>query len=73
MDMLLKEMQDMDKFVQKPVPAPSVIHEVSKLKHQDQLWSGPKSDESLAEVRWHRTCFTVTFTFLYRFSFGSNH
>lgn len=52
MDMLLKEMQEMDKFVQGPVPvaAPSVINEVSKIKNPDQLWSGPKSDESLAEV-----------------------
>lgn len=49
MDMLLKEMQDMEKFVQNPVPAPSVINEVSKLKHQDQHWSA-RSDESLAEV-----------------------
>lgn len=52
MDMLLKEMQDMDKFVQKPVAAPSVINEVSKLK-QDQPWSGVKTDESLAEVIEH--------------------
>lgn len=53
MDMLLKEMQEMDKFVQQPVPAPSVINEVSKINNQDHLWStGPiKSDESLAEVR----------------------
>lgn len=55
MDMLLKEMQEMDKFVQQPnmpIAAPSVINEVSKLKNQDQLWAsaGPKSDESLAEV-----------------------
>lgn len=49
--MLLKEMQDMDKFVQNPITGPSVINEVSKLKNQDQLWAGgPKSDESLAEV-----------------------
>lgn len=53
MDMLLKEMQEMDKFVQQPVAAPSVINEVSKINNQDHLWStGPtKSDESLAEVR----------------------
>lgn len=50
MDMLLKEMQDMDKFVQNPVAAPSVLSEVSRLKNQDQMWSGPKTDESLAEV-----------------------
>lgn len=50
--MLLKEMQDIDKFVQNPVPAPSVINEVSRLKNQDQLWSAaPKNDESLAEVK----------------------
>lgn len=42
----------MDKFVQQPISAPSVINEVSKLKNQDQMWAaaGPKSDESLAEV-----------------------
>ena len=52
MDMLLKEMQDMDKFVQKPVQGPSVINEVSRLQNPDQLWNtaAPKSDESLAEV-----------------------
>lgn len=51
MDMLLKEMQEMDKFVQQPVAAPSVINEVSRIKNQDQLWAPPgKSDESLAEV-----------------------
>jgi hypothetical protein len=55
MDMLLKEMQEMDKFVQQPVQAPSVINEVAKLKNQDQLWgpsAGMKSDESMAEVSW---------------------
>lgn len=51
MDMLLKEMQEMDKFVQQPVQAPSVINEVAKLKNQDQLWgSGGRSDENFAEV-----------------------
>lgn len=52
MDMLLKEMQEMDKFVQQPVAAPSVINEVSRIKGQDNIWAaGPaKSDESLAEV-----------------------
>lgn len=45
--MLLKEMQEMDKFVQKPVPAPSVINEVAS--PQNQQWSGT-NDESLAEV-----------------------
>lgn len=50
--MLLKEMQDMDKFVQNPITGPSVMNEVSKLKNQDQIWSGvPKTDESLAEVK----------------------
>jgi hypothetical protein len=52
MDMLLKEMQEMDKYVQNPIAAPSVINEVSKLKNPDQLWAaaGAKTDESLAEV-----------------------
>ena len=56
MDMLLKEMQDMDKFVQKPIPAPSVINEVSKLKNPDQFWAptAPKTDESLAEF-WQQS------------------
>lgn len=51
--MLLKEMQDMDKqFVQRPVPAPSVINEVSRLKNPDQFWSQP--NESLAEF-WQQS------------------
>lgn len=52
--MLLKEMQDMDKFVQNPIQGPSVMNEVSRLKNPDQFWntSAPRSDESLAEVRW---------------------
>lgn len=52
MDMLLKEMQEMDKFAQQPVPGPSVMSEVSRLRNPDQAWntSAPKSDESLAEV-----------------------
>jgi hypothetical protein len=52
MDMLLKEMQEMDKFVQQPIQAPSVINEVAKLKQQDQIWpsAGLKSEESLADV-----------------------
>jgi hypothetical protein len=52
MDMLLKEMQEMDKFVQQPIQAPSVINEVAKLKQQDQMWpsAGLKSEESLADV-----------------------
>lgn len=53
MDMLLKDMQEMDKYVQQPIQAPSVINEVAKL-NQDQLqWAPtvPKTDESLAEVR----------------------
>jgi hypothetical protein len=53
MDMLLKEMQEMEKFAQKPVAAPSVINEVTKLQNPDQLWSAPpKNDESLAEVKY---------------------
>lgn len=42
----------MDKFVQQPIAAPSVINEVSKINNQDHLWqTGPaKSDETLAEV-----------------------
>jgi hypothetical protein len=39
MDMLLKEMQEMDKFVQQPIQAPSVINEVAKLKQQDQMYA----------------------------------
>lgn len=53
MDMLLKEMQDMDKFVQKPIHGPSVMNEVSRFQQNpDQQWNSapPKSDESLAEV-----------------------
>lgn len=55
MDMLLKDMQEIDKFHQQPIQAPSVINEVAKFQNQDQLWAaaGPKSDESLAEVRWN--------------------
>lgn len=51
--MLLKEMQEMDKFVQQPIPAPSVINEVSRLKN-DQLWSVPKNEESMAEF-WQQS------------------
>lgn len=48
-------MQEMEKFAQKPVAAPSVINEVTKLQNPDQLWSAPpKNDESLAEVRFWR-------------------
>jgi hypothetical protein len=52
MDMLLKEMQEMDKFVQQPIQAPSVINEVAKLKQGDQIWpsAGLKSEESMADV-----------------------
>lgn len=46
-------MQDMDKFVQQPVPAPSVINEVSRLKN-DQLWAVPKNEESMAEF-WQQS------------------
>lgn len=46
-------MQDMDKFVQQPVAAPSVINEVSRLKN-DQLWSVPKNEESMAEF-WQQS------------------
>lgn len=51
MDMLLKEMQEMDKLVQNPIQGPSVMSEFSKLNNPDQIWnSAPKNDESLAEV-----------------------
>lgn len=71
MDMLLKEMQDMDKFVQKPVAAPSVINEVAKLQNPDQMWSSaPKNDESLAEVRTARLSLHWMLFNGFRCSFG---
>jgi len=52
MDVLLKEMQEMDKFVQRPVQAPSVMSEVANISNPDALWSAPARDnETLAEVR----------------------
>lgn len=74
MDALLREMQEMDKFVQQPIAAPSVINEVSKLTNPDQLWgaSGPKTDESLAEVKIRYTFERLFMTFVI-FSSGSNH
>lgn len=50
MDMLLKEMQDMDRIVHQPVQAPSVKSEVSKLQDIEQIWG----NEQLAEG-WQQT------------------
>lgn len=55
MDMLLKEMQEMDRIVHQPVQAPSVKSEVSKLQDIEQIWSaqGP-SNAKLTDI-WQQT------------------
>jgi peroxin-5 len=54
MDMLLKEMQDMDRIIHQPVQAPSVKSEVSKLQNYDQDWNLASADDKLSSL-WQQS------------------
>lgn len=53
MDVLLKEMQEMDRnYTSKPIMGPSIVEQVRSGENKDAFWPGPpKNDESMAEVR----------------------
>lgn len=54
MDMLLKEMQDMDRIIHQPVQAPSVKSEVTKLQNYDQDWNLASADDKLSSL-WQQS------------------
>lgn len=55
MDMLLKEMQEMDRIIHQPVQAPSVKSEVSKLQDIEQIWNAQgSSSEKLTDI-WEQS------------------
>lgn len=53
MDVLLKEMQEMDRnYTSKPIMGPSIVEQVRSGENKDAFWPGPpKNDESMAEVK----------------------
>jgi peroxin-5 len=54
MDMLLKEMQEMDRIIHQPIQAPPIKSEVSNLQNYDQNWTSASADDKLSDL-WQQS------------------